>query len=627
MSNIIKLLPDSVANQIAAGEVVQRPASVVKELVENAVDAGSTSVKVIIKEAGRSLVQVIDNGKGMSEMDARMSFERHATSKIKDASDLFAISTKGFRGEALASIAAVAQVELRTRARGEELGTLVCIAASSMEDQETIHCPEGSNFMVKNLFFNVPARRRFLKQNSTEFTHILNEFERVALAHPEVEFTLVHNDVSIFVLPETNLRQRIVQMFKKQMNTALIPIHTETPFVSVSGFIGKPESSRKSTGHQFFFVNHRFIRHPYMHKAVMEAYDNLIAGDSTPPYFIYLEVDPQIIDINIHPTKTEIKFEDERTIWHVLNAAVRESLGKFNIVPSIDFDTEGLLDIPVMNTIHDDVVEPGIYINPTYNPFETQSKPARTSNGHYTPRPSVENWDNLYNSFETETFSSKMFSEEENGDVAQEEEAVQQVFSQSLESKMNKGVQVSAFFQFKSKYILKPVKSGLMIIDQKRAHERILFEKFQKQMENHQAASQQILFPELLTFKAEDALILSELIDELQTVGIDISENEDGDFEIKGLPADLEGIQVRDMLESIIEDYRSSEYDAALELQKRVAKTLSRKGAIDYGKQLSGIEMQELFDSLFACSTPNYSPDGKPVVIIMPNEDIEGRFQ
>lgn len=629
MSNIIKLLPDSVANQIAAGEVVQRPASVVKELVENAVDADSTSIKVIIKDAGRSLIQIIDNGKGMSETDARMSFERHATSKITSSSDLFAIRTKGFRGEALASIAAVAQVELRTRARGEELGTYIAIAGSSMDDQETVHCPEGSNFMVKNLFFNVPARRKFLKKNSTELTHIINEFLRVALAHPDIEFSLTHNDTVIYDLPSTNLRQRIAHTIdNKKHSTGLVPILAETPFVSVKGFVGKPESAKKSTGEQFFFVNQRFVRHPYLHKAVVDAYENLIPGDSLPSYFIFMEVDPQIIDINIHPTKTEIKFEDERTIWHTLNAAVRESLGKFNIVPSIDFDTNGMIDLP-LSGMAGDVTEPGIAIDPTFNPFEMESRPSRMGGGgggHYTPKPATHDWEDMYKSFETETFTSKMFADETDEELAPQNEVVtQQVLSPSM-GQLPPPV-VTSFFQFKGKYLLTPVKSGLMLIDQKRAHERILFERFLKQMENHQAASQQILFPEVLTFKAEDALLLSELIDELQTVGIDIEENEDGDFEIKGLPTDLEGVVVRDMLDSIIDDYRNSEYDATLDLHKRVAKTLARKGALPYGQLMNLAQMQDLFDSLFACSTPNYSPDGKPVVVIVPNDDLDQRFQ
>ncbi|PZX19192.1 DNA mismatch repair protein MutL [Breznakibacter xylanolyticus] len=631
MSNIIKLLPDSVANQIAAGEVVQRPASVVKELVENAVDADSSCIKVIIREAGRSLIQVIDNGKGMSEMDARMSFERHATSKITSSNDLFAIRTKGFRGEALASIAAVAQVELRTRARGEELGTYVGVAGSVFDDAETIHCPEGSNFMVKNLFFNVPARRKFLKKNSTEFTHIINEFTRVAMAHPDVEFSLLHNDVLVYDLPSTNLRQRINHLIdSKKSTTGLVPVNAETPFVIVSGFVGKPESAKKTTGEQFFFVNQRFVRHPYLHKAILEAYDNLIPGDAIPSYFIFMEVNPEVIDINIHPTKTEIKFEDERTIWHTINAAVRESLGKFNVVPSIDFDTAGMLDMPLMEQDNDDLVVPGIAINPTYNPFDVSSQTPRASGGSFSSRPSAAGWDSLYNHFETETFTSKMFDEEvdaaDEAPLPHAETVVQQQIEHQ-HATPSAVTSASAFFQFKGRYIMTPVKSGLMMIDQKRAHERILFERFLRQMENHKSASQQILFPEVLTFKAEDAMVLSELLDELQTVGIDIDENEDGDFEIKGLPADLEGVVVRDMLETIIEDYRSSEYDAMLDLHKRVASTLARKSAMDYGRYLTAVEMQELFDSLFACATPNYSPDGKPIVVIVPNDELEQRFQ
>lgn len=631
MSNIIKLLPDSVANQIAAGEVVQRPASVVKELLENAVDAGSNSIKLIVKEAGRTLVQVIDNGSGMTEMDARMAFERHATSKITEAADLFCIQTKGFRGEALASIAAVAQVELRTRRKGEELGTLISIAASKFDDQETIHCPEGSNFAVRNLFFNVPARRRFLKQNSTEFRHILNEFERVVLAHPEIEFTLIHNDVQMFLLPIANLRQRIVNLAGKHTNASLIPIEADTHFVKVSGYIGKPEAARKTSGDQFFFVNNRYIRHPYLHKAVMDAYTSLIPGDAMPMYYVYMEMDPQTIDINIHPTKTEIKFEDDRTIWHIINAAVRESLGKFNIVPSIDFDTEGIIPMPIKSRMSD-IVEPEIAINPEFNPFEMEkgSTPyysGGNGGGGYIPRPSTEGWEELYKGFETETFTSKMAAFDETDGFEDEEPAEPTQQTIVYQSNNESAPASSTFFQFKGKYILSPAKSGLMLIDQKRAHERILYERFIKQMDQHQSASQQILFPEILTFKSEDAILLSELIDELQTVGIDLEENEDGDFEVRGLPTDLQGINIRQILESILEDYRSSEYDAALQVKERLAGTLARNSAIGYGKPLTMTEMQELFDQLFACSKPNFSPDGKTVVVIVPSHELDARFQ
>jgi DNA mismatch repair protein MutL len=629
MSNIIKLLPDAVANQIAAGEVVQRPASVVKELMENAVDAGGSIIHVVIKEAGRTLVQVIDNGCGMSETDARMAFERHATSKIKEAADLYAIETKGFRGEALASIAAVAHVELRTRAHDEELGTLVTVAASKFEDQETVHCPVGSNFAVRNLFFNVPARRRFLKQNTTEFRHILNEFERVVLAHPEIEFSLTHNDIKMFSLPASNRRQRIVNLVGKQLNAALLPLGAETPFVQLTGFIGTPSAARKTAGEQYFFANNRFIKHNYLHKAVLEAFDKLIPADSYPTYYIYLDVDPQTIDINIHPTKTEIKFEDDRTIWHVINAAVRESLGKHNIVPSIDFDTEGFVGMPVTNAFTD-AVEPLMPFNPDFNPFDLEKSHAAhiaKSGPAFSPKASAAGWDDLYNGFETETFSSKMLgsqpsfnSESVNTNVEPVQQQLAYLGNTSFSSAN------SGFFQYKGRFILSSSKSGLMMFDQKRAHERILYERFLKMMENHRSTSQQILFPEVLTFKAEDAILLSELVEELQLAGIDLEENEDGDFEVRGLPSDLEGVAIRPLLESILEDYKSSEYDAALQVRERIAGTLARNAAIPYGKALSGFEMQEMFDLLFACSTPNFSPDGKTIVSIVPHGELEARF-
>jgi DNA mismatch repair protein MutL len=627
MSNIIRLLPDSVANQIAAGEVIQRPASVVKELMENAVDAGSTAINVIIKEAGRSLIQIIDNGSGMSQTDARMAFERHATSKIKDAADLFSIRTKGFRGEALASIAAVAQVELRTCLKGEELGTLISIAGTKIESQETIHCPVGSNFMIKNLFFNVPARRRFLKQNSTEFRHILNEFERVVLAHPGIEFSLTHNDLPVHYLPVGNLRQRIVHLMGKPLNPNLIPVDTHTHLVNINGFIGKPEAARKTMGDQFIFVNNRYIRHPYLHKAIMEAFGNLISNDSIPVYFLYLDVDPQIIDINIHPTKTEIKFEDERSIWHILNASVRESLGKFNIVPSIDFDTDGALEIPFMSQPMA-IPEPEIPINPDYNPFQTEGQiPSFLSgSGSRTTIPSSAGWNQLYNGFETETYPSNWQNDNpEEFPHYQEEQPIQQV----IQSAANEQVigNSNTFYQFKNRFILSSVKSGLMMIDQKRAHERVLYEQFLNQMQSHHGISQQILFPEVLTFNSEDSLMLSELSDELKSAGIDLEENEDGDFEVRGLPSELEGVNIRNLLESILEECKNGEFSADTRFREKIALTMAQNAAIRNGTSLTNMEMQELYDRLFACSTPNYSPDGKPIITIISTEELEKRFQ
>ena len=619
MSNIIKLLPDSVANQIAAGEVIQRPASVVKELMENAVDAGSTSIQVIVSEAGRSLIQIIDNGYGMSEMDARMAFERHATSKIDRAEDLFAIRTKGFRGEALASIAAVAQVELKTRQRDSELGTHISIAGSKLESQDLISCPEGSNFIVRNLFFNIPARRKFLKKNSTEFRHIINEFERVALAHPDIEFSLSHNNSAVLTLPKGNQRQRIVAIAGKQFNNSLVPIQVETELIKLTGFIGKPESARKTMGDQFFFVNNRFIRHPYLHKAITEGYDNLISPDSIPIYFIYMDADPQSIDINIHPTKTEIKFEDERSVWHILNATIRESLGKFNFVPSIDFDTDGVVDIPTPKN-DEDYNEPIIPVNPDYNPFN------QGNSGSHQNRDTqnVKGWEQLYSGFETETFSSKMFQQDEEGNEDITGPAQQTILT-SLDDKSS--TSGSRFFQLKNRYILTSVKSGLMLIDQKRAHERILFEQFLERMNTHHSTSQKILFKDTLSFKPEDAVILNELKNELQSVGIEIDNVENGIFVVEALPSDLESVDARSMLESIIENSKNSEYNAIMKTNERIAFTLARKAAIGYNKPLDNMEMQELFDQLFACAAPNYSPDGKLIITILENDELESRFQ
>ncbi len=620
MSDIIQLLPDSVANQIAAGEVVQRPASVVKELLENSIDAGATEIKVIVKEAGKNLVQVIDNGKGMSDTDARMAFERHATSKIREANDLFSITTMGFRGEALASIAAVALVEMKTRTAGEELGTHIEIAGSSVISQQPVQCAVGTQIAVKNLFFNIPARRRFLKRNSTELRNIINEFQRIALANPHIDLELHHNDVPLFILPKSNYRQRIVHLVGKSVNNQLINVETRTPLITINGFIGKPETARKKTGDQFFFVNNRYMRHPYFHKAVMTAYEKLLPEGAAPAYFLFFEVDPEIIDVNIHPTKTEIKFEDEPAIWHILSAAIRESLGKNNIVPSIDFDTDDSIDIPVAGHAAE-IVEPVIEVDPTFNPFEQEKSSFSSGGGSVSSgknkKESVEGWEQLYAGFEKDERQSS-------NDFYEETELVQQTIPASEGE--DRAFRSERFFQLKNKYIITAVKSGLMLIDQKRAHERVLFELFMDAVTSERSTSQKTLFPEELYFGGEDAALLRDIMGELHVFGLEVKETEEGKFLVYGLPGHLENISGSDIIDGILSDHKTGEIDLGEKIREQISASMAKKAAIPYGKVMTQEEMTELFDRLFACSEPAYSPSGKIIVTIIGNEDIDKLF-
>jgi DNA mismatch repair protein MutL len=597
MPDIIKLLPDSVANQIAAGEVIQRPASVVKELVENSVDAGSGSIKVIVKDSGRTLIQVIDDGSGMSETDARLSFERHATSKISSAQDLFEIRTKGFRGEALASIAAVSMVELRTRKQEDDSGTLVIINGSKVESQEPCSCPAGSNFTVKNLFFNIPARRKFLKSDNTEMRHIITEFQKIVIAHPEIRFSLYHSENEIYNLGTGNVRQRIVGVFGKQINNDLINLETSTTLIKINGFIGKPENARRTYGEQFFFVNNRFMKHPYFHKAVAEAYQNILPPDAIPSYFIFMEIDPSAIDINIHPTKTEIKFEDERSIWQILMASVREALGRFNIVPSLDFNGEGFIEMPVASSFRQVPGPPVIETNPEYDPFASDE---RTSNQ-----------ERLIDRFEKANHSGweKLYS------ALEKDEAVSPV--PEHERKL---------FQVRNKYIICPVKSGLMIIDQKRAHERILFEQFLENLKTNKRVSQTELYPVTFELNPADIFVLREIGHEIRLLGFEFSLGDGNKVSISGRPA---GIGVSDpvmMLEIIIEKYKNTQSDPSAGAMEKVAAAMAGASAISYGKMLAKNEMEDLFDNLFACKSPNYSPGGKPVINILTMEEIDRRL-
>ncbi len=606
MSDIIRLLPDSVANQIAAGEVIQRPASVVKELVENAMDAEAEHINVIVKDAGKTCVQVVDDGKGMSETDARLAFERHATSKIKEASDLFSLTTMGFRGEALASIAAVAQVELKTRMVTEELGTSLCISGSKVESQEVASCPQGSNFLVKNLFFNVPARRKFLKSNQTELSNILTEFERVALAHPEISFTLHHKDVVLFNLPKTTLRQRLLDVFGRKMNQQLLTLDVETSMVKITGFVGKPESARKKGSHQYFFVNGRYMRHPYFHKAVTDAYEHLIPVGEQVSYFIYFDVNPANIDVNIHPTKTEIKFENEQAIWQILAAAIKESLGKFNAVPTIDFDTEGMLDIPVYEG-KTNVAPPRTDYNPDFNPF-------KTSESTYSRQT---RWEELYKGLEKNV---SPFGGELEADNDKEEEPL---ILSNENSFMEKS---SQHYQFKGRYILTSVKSGLMIIDQQRAHIRVLFDGYLAQIEKQQGVSQGVLFPEVVQFPASEAVMLESILDDLSAIGFDLSNLGGGSYAINAVPSGTEGLNPAELLQNMVHTAMEKGNDVKRDIQISIALALAKAAAIVPGQVLSNEEMNSLVNSLFLSEMPNYTPDGKVILSVIPETDIERLF-
>ncbi|MEA2105229.1 MAG: DNA mismatch repair endonuclease MutL [Bacteroidota bacterium] len=612
MADIIQLLPDSVANQIAAGEVIQRPASVVKELAENAVDAQANRITVNIKDAGKTLIQIIDNGTGMSETDARLAFERHSTSKIQNADDLFAIKTMGFRGEALASIAAIAHVELKTKQARQEIGTHIQIEGSKVVSQEPTSCTTGSNLAIKNLFYNVPARRKFLKSNTAEFGHIINEFQRVALANPDIEFKLYHNESEVYILPKSNIHQRIVSIYGKKINHNLIPLETNTSIVSIKGFIGKPENAKKKPGEQFFFINNRYMRNPYLNKAILNAYEQILPPDTIPSYFLYLEADPATIDVNIHPTKTEIKFENQQAIWQILHASVKESLGKNNIVPSIDFDQEQSFDIPVISK-DTQINTPKIDVDPTFNPFKNNKF---TSKGQKSTKFSLEkdnltNWKNLYQGFEKENKPDDEFSVLSNLDT---------------QTTINDNKQGENVFHFKNKYILTPVKSGLMIIDQKKAHERILFEKFMHSLKTNMAVTQKTLFPKTIELDAKDHELLLNLKDEMTALGFDMDDFGGHAVIVNGMPADSGNQEPAQIIDEFLNEYLSGETDSKQLAKKSIAKALAKASAISSNQPLTPEEMREMIDLLFACEQPNYSPFGKKIVTIIKTEEIEKRF-
>ena len=609
MSDIIQLLPDSVANQIAAGEVIQRPASVIKELVENSVDAGAKNIDVAVVDAGRTSIQVIDDGKGMSETDARLAFERHATSKIRQAEDLFNLHTNGFRGEALASIAAVAQVVLKSRQEGEEVGTQLSISGSRFEGQEACSSSVGSVFSVNNLFYNVPARRKFLKSNSTELNNILTAFERIVLVNPQIAFTLHSNNTELFNLKAGNLRQRIIDVFGKRINQDLLPVNVETTMCKISGFVGKPESARKKGAHQFFFVNGRYMKHPYFNKAVMTAYDRLVPQGEQVPYFLYFDVNPNDIDVNIHPTKTEIKFENEQAIWQILMAAVKESIGMFNDVPSIDFDTEDKPDIPVYNP---DVVSsasaPKISLNPHYNPFKSSPSSGKPT----AVKPVDEQWEQLYEGLNNQD------SVEREVDIFESESETEINTSQSILAEKS-----PAHYQYKGKYVMTAVKSGLMIIDQHRAHVRVLYERYLEQIQQQTSHSQKVLFPEVLQFPVSDEVILEKLLPEMSKMGFELDNLGGGSYAVNAIPTGLDGVNPLHLVQDMVFSAKEKGVKALDEVHQSLALTLARNAAIPQGQVLSNEEMETLVNDLFACSNVNYTPDGKNVLCILKQQEIE----
>ncbi len=589
MSDVIQLLPDSVANQIAAGEVIQRPASVVKELMENAVDAGARCIRVLVVDAGRTSIQVIDDGKGMSETDARLAFERHATSKIRKADDLFALTTMGFRGEALPSIAAVSQVELRTRMADSELGTCLRLSASRVEGQELISCPVGCNFKVESLFFNVPARRKFLKTNATELNNILTAFERIVLVYPEISFSLHSNGQELMNLKSGSLRQRIADVFGKRFSQDLLEVGVETAVCKITGFVGKPESAKKKGTHDYFFVNGRFMKHAYFHKAVMQAFDRLIPVGMQVPYFVYFEVDPSNIDVNIHPTKTEIKFENEQAIWQILMAAVKDAIGKFSEIPQIDFDMEGRPDIPVFDPVQPRTTQLMPTYNPTYNPFK-QQRPIQS-------KKTVEGWERLYEQ------------------LPEQQPAEVEVFEAEEKSPIH--------YQYKGRYIMTAVKSGLMIIDQHRADVRIRYEKYLSQLESQTGNSQRMLFPEVVQFPPSDAVVLERIIPELHTMGFELTDLGQYSYGIQAIPAGLDGLNYVQLIEDMVNDTIEKGTGNLHDIHSSLALSLARHAAIPQGQVLSNEEMENIVNELFACSNVNYTPDGKAILCILPQKEIE----
>jgi DNA mismatch repair protein MutL len=617
MPDIIQLLPDAVANQIAAGEVVQRPASAVKELIENAIDAGADRIQLILKDAGKSLIQVIDNGCGMSLTDARMSFERHATSKIKKAEDLFAIRTMGFRGEAMASIAAIAQVELRTRRHEDELGTCIFIEGSEVISQEACSVGTGTSISVKNLFYNTPARRNFLKSNPVEMRHIIDDFQRVALANPQIFFTLHHDGQEVYHLPAATLKQRVIHLLGNNYNQRLVPVEEDTSIIKLHGFVGKPEFARKTRGEQFFFVNNRFIKDAYLNHAVLTAFYELLPDDTYPLYVLFIDIDPSKIDINVHPTKTEIKYQDEKSIYAIIRSAVKRSLGRYNITPSLDFDQENSIEHLITPKPFDEIVAPTIAFNPDFNPFAAERTkeleiPFLRNTGDRRESPIPKNWDTLYEISKKEPGFQQQMHRDQHIEVDEKE------ISKSSERQL---------FQIHNRFILSQIKSGFMLISQQAAHERVLYERFLQQLQNHSGLSQQSLFPQSVTLNSSDYELLKELLPDVRALGFDIREFGKNTVVVEGIPADLNNVGEHELLEQLLEGFKNNLAILKLDKRDNLARSLARNAAMKAGTRLSLEEMNLLIDQLFACQMPNLALNGKPVISTFTLAELMERFE
>ncbi|QNK62394.1 DNA mismatch repair endonuclease MutL [Pedobacter sp. PAMC26386] len=627
MSDIIQLLPESVANQIAAGEVVQRPASAVKELMENAIDAGANKIQLILKDAGKVLIQVIDNGCGMSVSDARMCFERHATSKVRKAEDLFAIRTMGFRGEAMASIAAIAQVEMKTRRYEDELGTLIEIEGATITKQEPVATPEGTSISIKNLFFNTPARRNFLKSNPAEMRHIIDEFQRVSLANPAISFSLHHDGMEIFRLPSSALKQRIVHLFGNNYNERLIPVEEDTTIINLKGFIGKPQFAKKTRGEQFFFVNNRFIKDAYLNHALNKAYEDLLSDDNFPFYVLFIDIDPAKIDVNVHPTKTEIKYLDEKSIYAIIHSAVKRSLGRFNISPTIDFDQETAFSGMISPKSLDEIIPPSISFNPDFNPFEDKALADKSfseekgydadkgfsgfrNTGGREQQPVSKNWGSLY-------------------EISKEKPVEQVAMELPGNGPDDKYAPIQKqLMQLHNKYIISQIKSGLMLIDQQAAHERILYERFSVNLEDRKGASQQSLFPQTVTLSPNDYELAKSLLDDIKSLGFEVREFGKNTLVIEGIPVDLGSNQINEtqLFEHLIEGFKNSQQELKLDKRDALARSMAKNSAIKSGVVLGQQEMNMLIEQLFACKAPNFSISGRPVIQTMSLTEIDRKF-
>jgi len=634
MLDIIHLLPDSIANQIAAGEVVQRPASVVKELMENSIDAQANNIQLIVKDAGRTLIQVIDDGMGMSATDARMSFERHATSKIRTADDLFSILTMGFRGEALASIAAIAQVELRSRRITDEVGTMIRIEGSEIKSQESVSCTKGTNFQVKNLFFNVPARRNFLKSNPVEMKHILDEFQRVSLAHPEITFTLYHNDVEVYNLPAGKLSRRIIDIFGKTYREQLASCEEDTPFVNISGFLGKPESAKKGRGEQFFFVNKRFIKHNYLHHAVLSAFESTIPEGSSPFYVLFIEIDPSHTDINIHPTKTEIKFDDERAVYAIIRSAVRRAIGVYNLTPTIDFESDiNFANLTNTNRFSDSPNP----INPSFSGLsDFENARASSQQGTYQPQKdddyrekrgavqrdnassNTENWRKLFEGLEgfkpnnpaTLGFDSEQMTMGSKANVI------------SDETRRIAEIQEISAIQIQNRFIVAQAKSGMMLIDQRAAYERILYEKYNNNLKNKKSFTQQLLFPKTLDLQPADYQLVIEIQEEIKALGFSFEEFGQHTIKINGVPPEVQEENEKEIFEGLVQQFKTNQTDLQLDRLENIARSFSKRSSSKYMGELSKIEINLLIHQLFETAVPSYTPNGEPIMTILSLEQL-----